>query len=104
MSSIDAVQNQIFSQINNLLSSSQNQAASNTESTSFADLLESLTTPADTAIDQSQVAGLALATGETEDIHTALIAADKAELALSLTLAVRNKMLDAYKEVINMQI
>ncbi len=104
MSSIDAVQNQILSQVNNLLSSSANQAASNTESVSFADLLESLTTPTDTAINQSQNASLALATGETQDIHTALIAADKAELALSLTLAVRNKMLDAYKEVINMQI
>jgi flagellar hook-basal body complex protein FliE len=53
---------------------------------------------------ESQRLGLALAAGEVSDIHTVTIAAQKAELALDLTLAVRNKVLDAYQEIMRMQV
>lgn len=52
----------------------------------------------------AQRAGLLLASGEVADLHTVTIAAQKAELALDLTLAVRNKVLEAYQEIMRMQV
>lgn len=47
---------------------------------------------------------LKIATGELENIHEAMIAAQKADIALQLTMQVRNKVLDAYREIMRMQI
>jgi len=45
-----------------------------------------------------------LLTGETDSIHTPVIAGQKAELALSLAVQVRNKVIEAYHEIMNMQV
>jgi flagellar hook-basal body complex protein FliE len=42
--------------------------------------------------------------GVSDDIHSVIIAGSKADLALQMTLQVRNKVMDAYKEIMNMQI
>ena len=44
------------------------------------------------------------ALGETENTHDLTIALQKASTALQYTVAVRNKLLEAYKELIQMQI
>jgi flagellar hook-basal body complex protein FliE len=44
------------------------------------------------------------AMGETENTHDLTIALQKASTALSYTIAVRDKFLDAYKEIMNIQI
>ncbi len=44
-----------------------------------------------------------LLSGDGTDIHTALIATQKASLAFDLALAVRNKALGAYQQVMSMQ-
>ncbi|NSW89889.1 MAG: flagellar hook-basal body complex protein FliE [Firmicutes bacterium] len=44
------------------------------------------------------------AAGQIEDIHKVLIAIEKADIALQFTLQVRNKILDAYNEIMRMQI
>lgn len=43
-------------------------------------------------------------TGGVSDLSTAMIAAEKAEIALRLTVQVRNKVVDAYNEVMRMQV
>jgi flagellar hook-basal body complex protein FliE len=43
-------------------------------------------------------------TGELNDVHTLMIASQKAELGLQLTVQVRNKMLEAYQEIMRMQV
>jgi len=43
-------------------------------------------------------------TGVSDDIHSVIIAGSKADLALQMTLQVRNKVMEAYKEIMNMQI
>ncbi len=53
---------------------------------------------------ESQDYTLKLATGELENIHEAMIAAEKADVALQLTMKIRNKILDAYNEIMRMQI
>lgn len=45
-----------------------------------------------------------LATGKIENIHDVTIASEKAKVALDLTLAVRNKVVDAYREIMRMQV
>lgn len=44
------------------------------------------------------------ALGETESTHDLTIALQKASTALSYTVAVRDKFLEAYKEIMNMQL
>jgi flagellar hook-basal body complex protein FliE len=50
---------------------------------------------------QSAVAGLMTGTGV--DVHTAMIATEKANMAFELTLAVHNKAVQAYQSVMGMQ-
>ncbi|HZT30552.1 MAG TPA: flagellar hook-basal body complex protein FliE [Bryobacteraceae bacterium] len=40
--------------------------------------------------------------GETEELHTAALATQRAELALELGLQVRNKVVQAYQEIMRM--
>lgn len=40
-----------------------------------------------------------LATGQVKDLHQAALAIDKAEISMKLMLEVRNKALNAYKEI-----
>ena len=44
------------------------------------------------------------ALGETENTHDLTIALQKASTALQYTVAVRDKFLEAYREIMNMQI
>jgi len=41
--------------------------------------------------------------GENEELHTTVLATQKAELAFELGLQVRNKVVDAYQEIMKMQ-
>ena len=42
--------------------------------------------------------------GENEELHTTILATQKAELAFQLGLQVRNKVVDAYQEIMKMQL
>ena len=46
----------------------------------------------------------AIATGEVKDLHQAAIAINKAETSMKLMLEIRNKALNAYKEISRTQI
>ena len=45
-----------------------------------------------------------LASGDVEDVHKAMIAMQKAKLALDFTIQVRNKVIEAYQEIMRMQV
>lgn len=45
-----------------------------------------------------------LATGEADSVHDAVIALEKADLALQLTVQVTQKAVEAYREVSRMQV
>jgi len=80
------------------------QSISGESSGNFADILtESFKTAGKTdAIDK--VNSLDLLTGENDDLSGLLIDAQKAELALQLALQIRNKVIDAYNEIIKMSV
>jgi flagellar hook-basal body complex protein FliE len=42
--------------------------------------------------------------GEGEELHTAVLAVQKAQIAFDLGLQVRNKVVDAYQEIMRMQL
>ncbi len=45
-----------------------------------------------------------LVAGRNKNVHETLLALEKADLSLKLMMQVRNKALDAYKEIIRMQV
>ncbi len=69
----------------------------------LASAMEMLT-ETNTLQNDANAAKLEFALGDAENPHDMLIAASKASEALSYTVAVRDKLLDAYKEIMNMQI
>jgi len=72
--------------------------------TDFADVLSEALEQYRQMDNGGDCATLELLSGKTQDLSSALIATEKAEIALSLTVAVRNKAVDAYKEIMNMQV
>jgi flagellar hook-basal body complex protein FliE len=78
-------------------------ATSATAGTGFADQLGRGLANLQAA--QNQADGLAIqaATGQLTDVHDYLIAATQAGLATKLTVAVRNKGLEAFNEIMRMQ-
>ena len=72
--------------------------------TSFSDVLtESLNTAAETdAADKASA--LELLSGQTDDMSGLLLDAQKAEISLNLALQLRNKVVDAYNEIMRMQV
>lgn len=53
---------------------------------------------------ESEKMNAALATGRIEDISQVVVAAQKAEIALQLTLQLRNRATAAYQEIMRMQV
>ena len=53
---------------------------------------------------ESEAAQEALATGRTDDITQVMSAVEKADIAFNTLMAVRNRLVEAYQEVLRMQI
>ncbi len=52
----------------------------------------------------ADVAATGVATGQLEDVHQFTAAAAKASLGVELTVAVRNRAVEAYQEIMRMQV
>lgn len=71
---------------------------------SFSDFLnDAINKVNDLQIQSEQVAN-DFAAGNTDNIHDVMIAAEKADIALQFTMQIRNKIMDAYSEIMRMQI
>jgi len=70
----------------------------------FSSLLSDALNKLDNTQMEAEQAAVAMATGQSDDFHTPVIAMEKASLALGLAVTVRNKVLDAYHEIMRMQI
>jgi flagellar hook-basal body complex protein FliE len=53
---------------------------------------------------EADSASQAVATGKSSDLAGATVAVEKASIAIDLTSAIRNKAVDAYQEVMRMQV
>jgi len=65
----------------------------------FADTLKSALNEVNGMQEKSENAIADLATGQVKDLHQAAMAINKAEISMKLMLEVRNKALNAYKEL-----
>lgn len=70
----------------------------------FAGFLKNELYKVDALQKNADVSSIELATGQTQDLHTVMVALEKASLSLGLTIEVRNKVLDAYNQIMRMQI
>ena len=69
----------------------------------FSDLLTDAVGEVSRLEDDAQKATAGLMTGSGVDVHQAMIATEKASMAFELSLAVRNKAIQAYQQVMSMQ-
>jgi flagellar hook-basal body complex protein FliE len=69
----------------------------------FSDLLKDAVGEVSQLENQAQNTVAGLMTGAGVDIHQAMIATQKASMAFELALAVRNKAVQAYQQVMSMQ-
>ena len=71
---------------------------------SFSAFLKQALNELDKTQAEAAQATVDLVTGQATDFHTLIIAMEKAGLALGLAVTVRNKVLEAYHEIMRMQI
>ena len=71
---------------------------------SFADILTQSLRNAQDADSADKISALQLLSGQSDDLSGLLIDMQKAELSLNLALQIRNKVVEAYTEIMRMQV
>jgi flagellar hook-basal body complex protein FliE len=71
---------------------------------SFASMLEKQLTDVNELVNTADKKAMDLAVGRSENLHEAMIASEKAETALKFIVQMRNKAMEAYHEVMRMQV
>ena len=71
---------------------------------SFGDTLKGAMNSVNTLQKESDTSMQQLATGKADSMHETMIAAEKADIALRLMVQVRNKVIDAYNDIMKMQV
>jgi len=86
-----------------LSAASSSSAGASAAPAPFSDLLTDAVGQVNQLEDQARAAVDGLMAGSGVDVHQAMIATQKASMAFELALAVRNKAVQAYQQVIGMQ-
>ena len=71
---------------------------------SFEKTLKKFITDVNSLQNQAAESTVNLANGEVEDVHDVMIAVEKANIAMELMLEIRNKIVEAYQEVMRMPV
>jgi flagellar hook-basal body complex protein FliE len=71
---------------------------------SFAQVLRDSFDQVNTHQVQADRAMQELVTGRTKNIHETMLSVERADMSLKILMQVRNKILDAYREVMRMQV
>ncbi|MCL6451718.1 MAG: flagellar hook-basal body complex protein FliE [Acetobacteraceae bacterium] len=88
----------------NLLGPGQGRSAGAPKGPEFAEFLSRALAEVNRIQLEADQASQRLVYGEVEDLHQVMILTEKANLALELTIQVRNKLLEAYQEIMRMQV
>jgi flagellar hook-basal body complex protein FliE len=80
------------------------QAPSSGPSASFADALRGAVSDANKLQLEAEGAAINVVAGDAASLHKAMIALEKADISFRTLLQVRNKVLEAYQEIMRMQI
>lgn len=79
-------------------------ASEQKHSASFRELLAQGLEQVHTLQQEADTAILQLALGETDNLHQVMTAVERASIALELTIAIRNRLLEAFQELMRMQV
>lgn len=71
---------------------------------SFSNVLQKASATLDSIDREAVQSQIDLVTGNARDMHTAVLSAEKASLALDLVISVRNKAIEAYQEIMRMPV
>lgn len=71
---------------------------------SFGEILKDSLAQVNSLQHEADAAIQSLATGGTATLHDTMLAVEKAELSFRLMMQVRNKIVDAYQEILRMQV
>lgn len=71
---------------------------------SFGQILSEALNDVNKLQQEAHQASVNLAAGKIQDVSEVVIASEKATIALQLTMQVRNKVVDAYQEIMRMQV
>ena len=69
----------------------------------FGDTLETMLREVNDLQQQARTGTERMLTGEVEDVHQVMIAVEKANTSFLLMMEIRNKLVEAYREVMRMQ-
>ena len=81
----------------------QTQSKGTAEASSFKELVNDYLNETNNVQLDAGEAIQKMAAGDVENIHDVMIAVEKGRLSLELVLEIRNKLLDAYRELMRMQ-
>jgi flagellar hook-basal body complex protein FliE len=70
----------------------------------FGEFLQDSLTKVNSIQQEANVAMEKLASGESQNLHETLLAVEKAEISFKMMNQIRSKVLDAYREIMKMQI
>jgi len=76
----------------------------NNQVEAFSDLFREQLNQVNEMQKDSQAMTASFAAGETDNVHDVMIAAEKAKVAVNLTTAVQTKVIDAYNEIMRLQV
>jgi flagellar hook-basal body complex protein FliE len=82
----------------------QSPSSSGNKEVTFAGILENSLEKVNQAQSQADTAIKELIAGRSKNIHETLLTIERADASLKLAMQVRNKILDAYREVMRMQV
>ena len=88
----------------NKLLSLNNTITSKDDSVNFTEILKNALNNVNNMQIESEEYKKMLAFGEVDNLHDVTIASEKANIALQITMSIRNKVVEAYKEVMRMQV
>ena len=70
----------------------------------FDSVLKEAVREADQAIKDTQIMDMKLASGQVDNLHTALIQAEKTAAAVEFTIQITTKAVNAYNQIMGMQV
>lgn len=81
-----------------------NKSSESNESKSFGDVIKELVQDANETNKEADLKAQEIVAGRNKDIHGAVLAMEKADVQFRLLSQVRNKVIEAYKEIMRMQV
>lgn len=82
----------------------QGKASDKSNNVSFGDILKGALDSVNEAQLKADDETMKFVTGESPDMHEALIAAEEARMQMELLVQVRNKLVESYQEITRMQL